>query len=118
MLDHLSAKYPFPGFLVVRLNGMVHTTDVLAVRAIARQLYLLDDLNAEHEFAHELKQVSSCALRRYQNLRRRAAAAREICTCAMRGGACVLLRSVPGASLLRNFPVEHCSLRCMCVTHT
>ena len=37
----------------------VHTTDVLAVREIARQLYLLDDVNAEHEFAHELKNLSN-----------------------------------------------------------
>ena len=58
LLD-LAAKYAFPGFLVVRLNGMVHTSDVLAVRAIARQLYLLDDLNAEIEFGHELRQLSN-----------------------------------------------------------
>ena len=30
---------------------------MLAVREIARQLYLLDDTNAEHEFAHELRCV-------------------------------------------------------------
>jgi len=47
VLDTLADKYAFPGFLVVRLNGLVHTTDVLAVREIARQLYLLDHVNAE-----------------------------------------------------------------------
>ena len=41
-------------FCVLLLYG----SDVLAVREIARQLYLLDDVNAEHEFAHELKQVA------------------------------------------------------------
>ena len=59
VLDALALKYSFPGFLVVRLNGLIHTSDVLAVREIARQLYLLDDVNAEHEFAHELKQLSN-----------------------------------------------------------
>ena len=32
---------------------------MLAVREIARQLYLLDDINAEHEFAHELRYVEA-----------------------------------------------------------
>ena len=39
------------------VGGRGHGSDVLAVREIARQLYLLDNVNAEHEFAHELKQV-------------------------------------------------------------
>ena len=48
VLNTLALKYAFPGFLVVRLSGLLHTSDVLAVREIARQLYLLDDVNAEH----------------------------------------------------------------------
>ena len=55
----LSVYLRLPVCLSVCVCGLLlYGSDVLAVREIARQLYLLDDVNAEHEFAHELKQVA------------------------------------------------------------
>jgi hypothetical protein len=48
--QELSSTYTFPGFITLRLNGLIDTNDHLALKSIAKQLYTMDDLNVEYEF--------------------------------------------------------------------
>ena len=50
VLQELEKTYAFPGFVTVHLNGAVDTSDHLALKSISRQLYTMDDLNADTEF--------------------------------------------------------------------